>query len=129
MSALLIDENVKSDIAKVIAYAEKNPYTMDMLLDRMNKAIPIPGDMEEYTVLIPFGFKVVFTIEQQNKGDIRHLTMSTATPGRLPNPTTVEEIIKLFGFENEMSDCILDIEDIGPNHHAIRVVEFIKNKK
>ncbi len=35
-------------------------------------------------------------------------------------------IMKEIGFENEMMNCKLCLEDIGENHKAINVVELIK---
>lgn len=126
MRALLIDENIREQIKKLIAHAEKNEYTMDDMLDRMNKAIPIPGDMTEFTIIIPMGFKAVFTIEEQKKGKMRHLSVSVAEGGRVPNPGAVEALMKEFGFENEPHDCIVYFEEIAENHQAVNVLEYLK---
>lgn len=128
MRPLIIDDELKANIAKLVEYAEKNPFTMDDLLDIYNKQMQPAGDMGPYTLVLQFGFKIVYTIEKQVNGDVRHLSISVDAPGKLPNPGVVEEIMRLIGFDNELSDCVIYLEDIGPNHQAINVLEVIEIK-
>ena len=128
MRPLIIDNEVKASIARMVDYAKANVQTMDDLLDRFNRQAPIPGDTDGYTCFLPFGFKVVFTIEEHILGTVYHMSMSVDTPGKLPDVGAVEEIAKLIGFKNELHDCQLDLE-VTPTGHAINVLEVHEPKK
>lgn len=71
---LLLDDKNRSAIKRVVEYAHKNPFTIDNMLDVMNKQMPVAGDMAEYTCNVDFGYRVVFSIEKQVKGDVFHLS-------------------------------------------------------
>lgn len=126
MRPLIIDNNLKDKIGKLVAYAEKHPFTIDNLQDIKKKVREVPGDMEGYVLLLPFGYKIVFSIELQPAGKVRHLSMSVDEDGKLPNPGVVGEIMKLIGFDNEMEDCTIYMEDISPVRKAINVLEVAK---
>jgi len=121
----LVDDDIRHKIASIVTYAEQNPFTIDQMLDRMNGDIKPPGDMDEYTCIIPYGNRVVFSIEIIGDVKRRHLTMSVNEDGKLPSIVAVEETIKLFGFENELMNCKLGFEDISPVRKAISVMEKI----
>ncbi len=123
---LLVDKDLTDQINSLVAYAEKNPITMDYLLDQKNGEEKPPGDYAEYTRTLPFGYRVVFTIELQPAGKIRHLSMSVDEEGKLPNEFAVAEMMRLIGFQNELRKCKVHIEDTGPKRQAINVLEIIR---
>ena len=127
MRPLMIDNEYSKKITDLKTFAELNPLTMDDLLDMYNKAKPVAGDTEGYYLYIPMGYKVVFTIEKQVKGDVRHMSMSVKDAKMLPNPFAVEQMLKLLGFKNELINCIIDLEPVGDGHQAINVLELIKD--
>ena len=98
---------------------------MDDLLDIHNGAEP-PGDRPGFSCELPFGYRVVFTLEKQNIGKVRHLSISVSIPGNLPSMTAVEAIMHEIGFDNKLLKCMIDFEDIGENHQAINVLEICK---
>lgn len=122
---LVIDDKVIENIKAVVAHAEKNAFTMDDLLDMKNGQKAIAGNLEEYTVHINFGYKVVFSIEDQPSGMIRHLSASVNEHGKMPSVPSVEELIRLFGFQNKLHDCHLGLEEVAEGHYAINVLEKI----
>ena len=126
MRPLVIDEELKSNISKLVAYAEKNPFTMDDCLDVYNKAMEPAGDMKHYSLVLPFGYRIVYSIEQQPMGNVRHLSISVDADGKLPNIVVSQEIMKLIGFDNELEECIVRLEDIAPKRQAINILEVIK---
>lgn len=123
MRLLIIDDTIKEVIQRVVTYAEMHVYSMDDLLDMYNKQLPIVGDIPEHVCHIPMGFRVVYSIEEQNVGKIRHISISVETSGKLPSVPAIEQIIKLFGYTNDLCDCLVRLEPIGDNHEAITVVE------
>ncbi len=126
MRPLIIIPETINAIGKLVDYAEKNPFTMDDLLDIKNGDMECAGENINYMCTIPVGFKVVYSIEKQPKGDVRHLSMSVSTAGRVPNFVAVQEIMNLIGFDNKLDKCLVRMEKLKANHEAINVWEIIK---
>jgi hypothetical protein len=121
---LLIDADVKARAKALTEYAEKNPYSIDDILDVANGATVPPGDQPEYTMNIERGYKVVFTIDKYPFGIVRHFSMSTSRPGMLPSPEAVDVILPLFGFTKSCRECHVTLEGPEDNPIAIAVYEF-----
>jgi hypothetical protein len=122
---LIINEKFNGHLSSLKTYAESNPVTMDMMLDALNDKVPL-GDDAGRTILIPVGYLISFTIEQQNPGNVRHLSMSVQEKGKLPNEHAVQEIMNHLGFEKELKKCMVRLEEFEPGHEAINVMELIK---
>jgi hypothetical protein len=121
MQVFLIDDQTKQQLQTLKEFAEKNPYTMDDLLDIYNNQAPPPREVDGYWCFVPIGIKVVFTIELQEH-KIRHMSVSSSKG--LPNPVIVEEIMKHLGFESaDLSTCHVSLENNGT---AINVIEVVK---
>jgi hypothetical protein len=113
----------------LVAYAEKNPVSMDELLDTVNKQAKPVGDFSQHTLNLPFGYRLVYSIEEQPKGRIRHLSMSVNEDEKLPNEFVVREVMKLIGFKNELENCMVKLENISPKRQAVNVLEIIEADK
>ncbi len=61
----------------------------------------IPGDLEPYSVLIPVGFKAVYSIDYVDGKASRHLSVSLTrpdgSPAVVPRPAMMQ-LAELFGF-------------------------------
>lgn len=123
MRPIIIDDGVKNQIAEVIEYAQQHVYTMDNMLDVLNGDMPPAGDNPNLVVNIPHGLRVVYSEEEQQIGRCKHISVSVNTPGKLPNPVVVEEVLKLFKIESPMYDCVINVKDITPEHQYIDIVE------
>lgn len=123
MRPLIIGQEEKDKLKILKEYAEAHPMTMDDLLDILSGAPPV-GLRPEYQCSIPFGYKVVFTIEPNSEGNlIRHLSVSVDTPGKYPHPIACQTIMDELGFVNKTSSgrCrIYEEKDI-----AINIAELI----
>lgn len=116
-----------ADLKGLAAYALANPRSIDDLLDQLNGENLGPGLRPEFTRIIPFGYKVVFTIEQNNMGQyIRRMSISSPTSGRAPTPAAVMGVMKILGFQNELEDCRVMIEDLKDGQVAIQVAELLE---
>jgi len=124
MRPFIIDDSIRGALQKLVDYAEANPISMDYLLDQHNGEEPPPGDDPNRYIDLPFGYRVVFTIELQPVGKVRHLSLSVDSPGRVPNTPVVEEVMKMLGFEKELHDCKISFEEFGPKRTAINVYEI-----
>jgi hypothetical protein len=121
---LIIDDNVIAAAKALVEYAEKNPYSVDELLDIANGDLKAPGDQYAFRMHIPVGYMVVFTIDVYPHGRFRHLSMSSSRPGMLPRPEAVDMVLPLFGFNGSVRECRVDFEP-ADNPIAISVIEPI----
>jgi len=126
MRPLIIDSIAKEKIAKVIDHAKQNIFSVDDILDVMNKEKSKAGDSEGFTVVIPIGYTCVFSYENQPIGLARHLSISVDEPHKMPNVESVKEIMNQFGFESVLAQCIVGIENIDESHSAISIAELVK---
>jgi hypothetical protein len=121
---LIFDNSIRARIDQVVDYARMHPITMDDMLDIINKQRSPPGDDPHFVVNIPFGYRCVFTMEQQNPGLCKRLSISVDSPGKLPNPGVTEEIMKEFGIERPLDECFMGFEEFAPGHQAVVIVEI-----
>lgn len=113
MRPLIFDDSLRNGIQKLIEYAQAHRYTLADLQRLADGELPPPGDDENFRLETQFGYKIVFTIEEQpDLGWCRHMSMSVFTndPGALPHPMAVQEISKEFGFP-EFRKCHVWVED------------------
>lgn len=103
MRALLIDAEVKSQIAEITKLAALNPFP----LDDLREASSATGDalirwkmrLDDFTMPIPFGFLVTYTHEQQEIGTLQHISISVDAAGRIPNKAAITMICSEFGID------------------------------
>src|SRR5437762_4044175 len=120
---MIIDEDAKQKIKAVIVHAEANVFSMDDLLDIYNKQEKVAADQSGFVCEIPVGYRIVYSLEDQPAGIVRHLSVSVDEDKCLPNPPTVELLMKLFGFQSDLAFCHVKLEDISPSRQAINVLE------
>lgn len=123
MSVLVLGPEEKESLKTLREYAETHPMTMDDLLDIINGDRGSAGDFPEFTRNIPVGYRVVFSVEQQVSGDIRHLSISYDKD--IPPLEAVELIMGEMGFEDLPDFTRVHIEDIGDGQVAINVLQLI----
>jgi len=123
----LIDDNLREKMQALKENAEANIFSMDDLLDIENDCAEPPGNRPGFAVLVPIGYCVCFSIEDQPAGYVRHLSVSVDAAGKLPSPFLVEKVMKLLGFTGDgFIDCEFNIEDIGSGREAISVLQVIE---
>jgi len=127
---LLIDQEVQAQIKKVIEYADSHRVTMDDILDVMNGTGTKAGDNKENVLEIQMGYRVVFSIEEQPIGPVRHLSISVDGDVKdMPSVQSVKLIMSEFGFENALENCHVFLEDckgLG-GRKAVNIVELKTN--
>lgn len=132
---LIINQAVKAEIVAAIERARANPLplaeTMKIailddrtelkLADRKGR----PQRFNSQGLLLPGGFQVSFSFEEQPAGIVRHLSVSVDTPGKFPQPAAVEMIAKEFGFSGFPPDGgKVWMEEFRPGHYCINVAEL-----
>jgi hypothetical protein len=127
MDVLIIDGEAKLKLQALIAHAEKNVFSMDDLLDVHNKDMLCAGDLgSDFSCEIPRGYKVVFSLEDQPAGRVRHLSVSVNRPGLCPSPQAVQAIMEEIGFQHNILQCQVKLEKVNKQTHAVNVWEVIE---
>jgi hypothetical protein len=122
MSVLLIGTEEKESLKKLRENAERNEFSLDDLLDIMNKAEVPAGDRKGFSCILPVDVRVVFSIETHPGGKARHMSVSMKS-GKLPMPELVGMILPELGYTTKMEECHVSIEE---EEKAINVMEMIK---
>jgi len=101
---LIIDEVVKERIGAILDYAEDNRFDptdkSDGWMDR------IPGNNANLQLVIPDGYRCVFSYTLGPSKSIYYRHLSISTPKDYPSPQSVLLIAGLFGFTGEPTDTI-----------------------
>lgn len=122
MTALIIGPEQEATIARLIAEAEKNriPFAE---IERRTKGQPAVGKRGNPTCVLPMGFAVSFTIEEQPWGWSRHVSISVLKHGRAPTIEACNMIAAAFGFINRVGAAYGFLEDIGDGDKAVNLLE------
>ena len=116
MRPLIIDEKAKADIAAVCEYADLNRMEFRELQARC--AVPDGyspvGDDENLCCNIFQGFRCVFSIEEQQFGWTRHLSISVDSTDKMPHVEAVRMLAVEFGIDKPLEECQVYIEDTTP---------------
>lgn len=120
---LSVGNEERQKLLELKKYAEEHVMSFDELIKIFAKIVSPAGDRPEHTLFIPEGFKVVFSIEEQKPGKCRHLSVSVDKEGKLPSVGHVTFLMNILGFQKPMCDCIICLEEIAENHHAVSVME------
>jgi hypothetical protein len=110
-----------AEIARVVAFADARRIYAADLFRMCARQIPPPGHDENYTCIIPVGYRCVFTIEEQPRlGWCRHLSISVQPwePNVYPNVFATEILLPEFGFQRGLGDihCFQEVPgDVVPN--------------
>lgn len=129
MRPFIIDDTTKLAIERIKAYAEKNIVQMgDLVAIKHGNEEKIPGNNPKHVCNLPFGYRVVYSIEKQTQGEVRHLSISVDAKDKLPHQNVVETIMEMIGFQEKFSILLkqgfIQIES-GDFGHAINVWEII----
>lgn len=107
----------------MVSEAEAHPISLEAFT-LLQSGEALPTDLcPNREVIIPMGFKIVYTVEVQPAGALKHMSMSITLPGRVPHPEAVEMIMEEMGFVNPLSDCLWYEEQCGGGQMAINVME------
>lgn len=123
MSVLILDRWAKEAAMVVIEYARVNVLTIDDLLD-MRNAKGAVGDDRSKCLILPVGYKVVYSIEETPDGKIHRLQIAHRD-GKKVAPEKVERILELFDFTRTLGHCSVQIVEDSNGVQVINVSEYI----
>lgn len=131
MTPLLIDSDVKVAIKRLVDFAEQNRITLADLRRLIDENVTV-GDDPNRTIIIPYGFRCCFSIEEQPFGWTRHLSVSVVSvtddgrvsqkQGRFPNEHAVRMIMDEFGMTKPFEHCHVSLDEAKING-SINVIE------
>jgi len=124
LNPLCIDDATKIKIKQVVANAQLHPWTSDIMRRVMQGEYPPAGDYENLKIIIPVGYKAVFSLEEQPLGWCQHLSVSINTEGKLPSQEAIAVIMEEFGMGADLHDCISVWVD--PDTQSINVLTALK---
>jgi hypothetical protein len=121
---LVIDDIAKAKIKAVVDMAEVHRLSVKDIFDIMGGRRNPPGDDPGFVCVLDFGYRCVYTIEQQAAhGWCRHLSVSVMG-GPAPNPAAVFMLMGEFGFVGGFDDMLhVGKEEIGRGAVAINVMQ------
>lgn len=117
MRPLVIGNNEKERLKQVKEYAETHPFSVDDILDMMNRELGGAGTDPNHQCIIPFDYQVIFTVENQPHGTVRHLSMSVPGRGRFPNPHACQMVMDELGFLNKIDGGKCEVKVIEDKIH------------
>jgi hypothetical protein len=141
MTAFLIRPEDEKHLKAAAERAEANPIPWEVL-----KTGVLPGqeDADRLTladragapdvsrtreeVMLPLGWRVSITCEEQPAGHLLHLSMSSPVKGKIPTEHAMRLVIEACGFTLE--DCARGwLEEFEPGWNALNVLIFLKPHK
>jgi hypothetical protein len=134
MSVLFIGPDERRRIAEIVAHAREHYAPWSALHEA---ALPKhdafvlkledrnPGTERPQPMHIDLGtFTAAFSFEEQPAGICRHLSVSTATVGKLPNELVVKMCCEAFGFTRWPPEKgKIWLEEFRPGEFAVNVLE------
>jgi hypothetical protein len=129
---LLINDKVLIRVHEIQDWAKANIVTTEQIQQMMRREIPSIGNSPECRMIIPIGYRVVYSIEAQPPGLCDHISVSVEDTNLdcLPSTIAVETIMQLFGMP-KLVDCIAQwVETINEGDpKAINVLALQKGAK
>lgn len=138
--ALVISDNTRARIRRALEKAAAKPATLAAvqaaafpeqgkdhltLADRIQQQQTPVEKLVEH-VIIPMGYRVAISFEQQPPGLCKHLSISVDRPGLLPSPEAVKMIAAEYGIEFPGAAIVARwIEEFDPGHDAINLLALV----
>lgn len=92
MRPLFINDEIKVQVKELVDWASSDYY-------HPGKSETIPGDDSRHVIVLPVGFRCVFSFTVDPPGGVwRHLSISVPQQDKYPNPIAAFTIAALFGF-------------------------------
>lgn len=119
----IVDDQVREALDNLQIHAMANIFSLGELFKIQAGTSPPAGALPGFSVILHFGYRVVFSIEDHPGGRYRHMSMSVNEKGVLPNPLVILEVMELLGFKaKSLKDPALMVDNITEKH-AISVIE------
>lgn len=125
MTLFLMDDSVRAQLSEIKQFAEANRYDLEFMAKRyqdQQAGREVADFPVGHMVMLPTGFGVSFTIEEHPGGWMRHVSVSSPDPNKVPIPAALEFVMSELGYGLPFKDCIAWPEETL-NRVAINVLE------
>jgi hypothetical protein len=120
MRPLVINEEVRAHVARIKEYAGEHAMNIFELFRMVGEKKAV-GDDLNLRIVIPFGYRVIYSQEQQSVGLCDHISISVDLEEKpekpvLPNAYAVAEICQLFEMaplDESITIWVEEIQDGG----------------
>jgi hypothetical protein len=133
MRPLIIGPEEDVAIKRCVEYAKANILPCNKLLRLSAEKNPeqAVGLNPMTRVEIPFGYRVVYSQEEQPvHGICHHISVSVDTEDRLPNENAVNMIMNSFGMKTTVREAMfVYTESLDGNHSAINIIQPLERRK
>jgi hypothetical protein len=120
MRPLIIDDKIKEEIQRLKDHAEKNIFTIDDLKKIVSREVPHISSRPGFTIEIPIGYHVVFSMSEQKLGIARELSVSINDSDKKISPEAMQLLLDEFGFDHPITECV-----VKESSKAIYIAELI----
>lgn len=103
---LMIDPTVRRHIQHLIGFAMENPVSRRQLTQTVELNAPPVGNNPRHCLVVPVGYRCVYSVEDQPHGLSRHLSVSVGRPRHLPSPEAMTVLMLEFGFSAQFSEAL-----------------------
>jgi len=105
MSVLLIDDNARKEIKRVLDHAGNNIFNEEFRA-AIKAGIQLPaGDDANHVCYLENGYRVVYSIDEKDGKHYHHISISIDIKGKLPSVPAVLEIMREFGMTPDVKAC------------------------
>jgi hypothetical protein len=139
MTAFIIGPADEEQLKSTVKLALDNPIPWEVLkagvnteiqeTDRLTlddkKGLP-PIKRPVYNVILPLGWRVAISCEDQPAGRLLHLSMSSPKRGKIPSEHALLMVIKACGYTLE-DVARMWLEEFDPGHNAVNVLFLRKS--
>lgn len=127
---LVIDDEALAKIKACMIYADDHVQSYATMMQQLQGKLPPPGDDPGHVVDLQFGYRCVFTFDEQQIGHCRHLSVSVPPepPGSMPSPEAMDVIAAHFGFLVERDKIHLTLEPMKNGNQAIHYLQETKHE-
>lgn len=125
MRPLIITEEVRTDILRLRRHAEDNVVSRAALIRKLADPTLAIGNDPAFNCMVPVGYRCVYSMEQQEVGLCRHMSVSVQAVGATPHPAAVEALMKEFGFYGGLKQALyVGTEDLEDGKLAVNVLQL-----
>jgi hypothetical protein len=121
--ALIIGAAERLAISKLQLLAAATPFDVKAVLALDPAAVR--DMMEAYTIVIPRGYHVTYSHEQQPPGLCHHLSVSVDTDYKMPHTAAVEMILQAFGMQPIAKSLKIWLEEVSPGLGAVSILQLV----
>lgn len=128
---LMVSSNEMARITEVLQYADIHRFNIQDLKRIIAGEAEPAGDNPAFEVMLPMGYRVVYTIEEHPGGWAKHISVSTVPRSSTLTGGALNRIMQLFGFRHDLAfasnaGLCYDEGEVSPENKGVAsVIEFL----